>query len=85
MPPSAKTVAFLFQAAGAMTVDDDERDIFIVRVWREPRESADAPVECRGVAEHLRSGQRRFFRHIDDLDDFIRQLSCFEERKPSRR
>jgi hypothetical protein len=65
--------------------EESERNVFIVRVWREPRESVSAPTECRGVVEHVASGQRRFFRELGDLNEFIQHLSCFGEAKTSRR
>lgn len=65
--------------------DDSERNVFIVRIWREPRESEVAPPECRGVVEHVASGQRRFFLELGELDDFIRRLSCLGEQRTSRR
>jgi hypothetical protein len=64
---------------------DSDRNVFIVRIWREPRESEIAPTECRGVVEHVASGQRRFFRELGDLDEFIRRSSCFDEPRTSRR
>lgn len=75
-------------AAGKPSEDvaeDTDRNVFIVRIWREPRETGSAPVECRGVVEHVASGQRRFFRQLGDLDAFIQSLSCFEEQITSRR
>ncbi len=65
--------------------EDGDRNVFIVRIWREPRESEAAPTECRGVVEHVASGQRRFFRELGDLDEFIQRLSCLGESKTSRR
>lgn len=65
--------------------DESDRSVFIVRIWREPRESEIAPPECRGVVEHVASGQRRFFRELGDLDEFIQRLSCIEQERTSRR
>jgi hypothetical protein len=62
-----------------------QRSVFIVRIWLEPREVEAAPAECRGVVEHVASGQRRFFRELGDLDEFIRGLSCIEASGASRR
>ena len=44
---------------------------FIVRIWLEPRELAEAVPEWRGVVEHVASGERRYFIDLDDLLNFI--------------
>lgn len=62
-----------------MTITDAGNDVFIVRVWREPRE--DATPELRGVIEHLRSGERRFFRRLTDLTDFIQKRTAFDDQR----
>lgn len=52
-------------------VPDDQTQIFIVRFWREPRESAPDVERWRGVVEHLKSGDRRFVRRPDDIGPFV--------------
>jgi hypothetical protein len=44
---------------------------FIVRIWYEPRENAEAPPEWRGVIEHVASGQRQYFKNPDVIATFI--------------
>ncbi len=56
-----------------------ENEAFIVRVWREPRADVEGGYECRGVVEHLQSGQRRYFRRLDDLTAFIRERADFRD------
>jgi hypothetical protein len=46
-------------------------DVFIVRVWREPREIAGAPPEWRFLVEHVRSGSPRYFTRLDAAAAFI--------------
>lgn len=46
--------------------------VFIVRVWREPRELEDAAIIWRGVIEHVDSGDRRYFRRLGAVTGFIR-------------
>ena len=45
--------------------------VFIVRLWCEPREIDGAPLEWRGVIEHVPTGRRHFFRDLDDILAFI--------------
>lgn len=45
--------------------------VFIVRLWCEPREIEGASPEWRGVIEHVPTGRRHFFRHMDDIPAFI--------------
>lgn len=50
---------------------DEDAMVFIVRLWREPREIPGAPPELRGSVEHLASGTRRYFRKLDSILSFI--------------
>lgn len=47
---------------------------FIVRIWIEPRESAEAAEEWRGEIKHVPSGQILYFRHLDTLPATIQQF-----------
>ena len=44
---------------------------FIVRIWREPRDLEDAPLEWRGMIEYVASGERHYFTDMNDLVNFI--------------
>jgi hypothetical protein len=44
---------------------------FVVRIWVEPREYPDEPVEWRGMIEDVISGERKYFRTFDDLIAFL--------------
>ena len=51
---------------------EDRTSAFIVRVWIEQREVADAPVTWRGSIEHVASGQGRYVTMLDEIAEFIR-------------
>jgi hypothetical protein len=50
-----------------------DTDVFIVRIWKEPREAPDLPVLWRGTVEHVAS---RTVRHIAQLDDLVEFLAA---------
>jgi len=59
----------------AMALLEDRTAVFIVRVWCERGdESPASPVvsEWRGSVEHVQSGQRAFFRHLDAVCEFMK-------------
>lgn len=45
--------------------------VFIVRIWYERREIADAKPEWRGVIEHVPSGERRYLKDLEAISAFI--------------
>lgn len=45
--------------------------MFIVRIWREPREIKDAVPEWRGVIEHVGSGERCYLKELDEIAAFM--------------
>ncbi|MBV7335213.1 hypothetical protein KFU94_44635 [Chloroflexi bacterium TSY] len=49
----------------------DQTEAFVVRIWLERREIVDAPVELRGVVEHVSSGQRQYITELTDIIKFI--------------
>ncbi len=55
-----------------MPNDDKQKDSFIIRIWREPRELRGAPTIWRGELEHVASQKRHFFRNLGDLVALIR-------------
>jgi hypothetical protein len=58
-------------------------DVFILRIWREPRQPPDAPPVWRGVVEHVPSGTRRHFAELEQAMIFIvEQLVAGEQREP---
>lgn len=54
-----------------MTAFGDNVCVFIVRVWREPREIAGASAQWRGVIEHVPSSERRYVKDVDEITAFI--------------
>lgn len=50
--------------------------VFIVRLWREPRELEGAMPVLRGAIEHVPSGNRRY---INDLRQIVEFLSSYME------
>ena len=51
--------------------EEDEEDVFIVRVRMETVESSHDPKAMRGRVEHLPSHHSRYFRDFEMLFDFI--------------
>lgn len=51
--------------------DDNALQVFIVRIWREPREIPGAAPEWRGVVEHVPSGKRHYLKDLDEITHFI--------------
>lgn len=69
---------------------DDYAHVFILRIWREPRELADAAPEWRGFIEHASRGRRQYITRLADITDFItpylREMGVEPQpRKPWRR
>lgn len=54
-----------------MKQSDEDSIVFVVRIWREPREIPEALPELRGSVEHLASGARRYFRRLESILAFI--------------
>lgn len=44
---------------------------FIVKVWLEESADENGRVLWRGHITHVTSGERRYFRHLDQISDFI--------------
>ncbi|WP_167285161.1 hypothetical protein [Marilutibacter alkalisoli] len=55
-----------------MTLLEDRTAAFIVRVWNEHRNDDVVAAEWRGSIEHVQSGQRVFFRHLETVVDFMK-------------
>ena len=45
--------------------------MFVVRIWREPREIENAAPQWRGLIEHVLSGARSYLGDIDGIAGFI--------------
>ena len=51
----------------------EDTQVFIVRIWREPREIEGALAEPRGMVEIIPSGERKYFQDLDELTNVIRR------------
>lgn len=49
----------------------ENKHVFIIRVWCEPREIKGAFPEFRGVIEHVPDGKRRYVKKVEELVEFI--------------
>lgn len=54
-----------------MNLPENNRQVFIVRIWREPREIEGALPEWRGVIESNQDNQRRYLKSLDEIIEFI--------------
>lgn len=52
---------------------------FIVRIWFEPRESSNLPVQWKGTVQHVASNRQRYFNHLEQLIAFIAQEADLPE------
>lgn len=56
---------------GIMTYFEADVHSFVMRLWRENQEDPDAPAEWRGWIEHVQSGQRHYFRELNDIPAIV--------------
>ncbi|KQR13086.1 MULTISPECIES: hypothetical protein [Xanthomonas] len=54
-----------------MALLEDRTAAFIVRVWGERGDGDDTVREWRGSIEHVQSGERTFFRHLEQAMSFM--------------
>jgi hypothetical protein len=54
-----------------MNLPENNRRVFIIRIWREPREIEGAQPEWRGVIESAYDDQRRYLKSLDEIITFI--------------
>ena len=54
-----------------MTASENCSQAFIIRIWCEPREIEGAPLEWRGMVEHVASGKRCYLKELDDIAPMI--------------
>lgn len=55
-----------------MALLEDRTAAFIVRIWCEQGDESSASVEWRGSVEHVQSGERAFFRHLETVVEFMK-------------
>ncbi len=56
---------------GVMTYFEAEAHSFVMRIWRENRDDPDDPAEWRGWLEHVQSGQRHYFRDLNEIPAIV--------------
>ena len=67
-----------------MTLFEDNTHVFILRIWREPREIEGAAPEWRGTIERIPDGERRSVRTLDEITAFVvRHLAMMGINPPS--
>ena len=50
----------------------EQTEVFIVRIWFEPREIRDGQVIWRGIIEHLPSGNKKYLAKLEEVTAFIK-------------
>jgi hypothetical protein len=54
-----------------LAVAESESEVFLLRIWAEPREIVGQPSVYRGRIEHVRSSRVRFIRNLSQVVEFI--------------
>ncbi len=54
-----------------MALLEDRTAVFIIRIWCERGDADSALGEWRGSVEHVQTGERRFFRHLEHALAFM--------------
>ena len=54
---------------------EEHTQVFIVRIWREPREIEGATLLWRGAVEHVASGERCYVQRLNEITRFIARCS----------
>jgi len=55
-----------------MALLEDRTAVFIVRIWCERGDDSAPLPEWRGSVEHVQTGKRTFFRHLEAVQEFMR-------------
>jgi hypothetical protein len=67
-----------------MDSSEKNRQVFIVRIWREAREIEGRLAEWRGMIESVQNGERRYLRNLGDITWFIIPYLCRMGVRPDR-
>jgi hypothetical protein len=59
------------QDQGLMTFFEAEAHSFVLRIWRENRHDPEVPAEWRGWIDHVQSGNRTYFRELDEIGRIV--------------
>lgn len=58
-----------------MSTLDERSHTYVVRIWEERRDVADAVPTWRGRVDDVRTGVRRYFTTLDDLVEYLSHQS----------
>lgn len=50
---------------------ESESEVFLLRIWAEPREIGGQPSVYRGRIEHVRSSRSRYIRSLRQIMEFV--------------
>lgn len=67
-----------------MTATYDDRHVFIVRIWFEPREIKGEAPQLRGSVEHVPSGERRSVKAPEEVMAFMARFLPAAQPAPRR-
>ena len=56
---------------------ESDSEVFMLRIWAEPREIVGQPNIYRGRIEHVRTSRARYIRTLSQVIDFVDQ--CLED------
>jgi hypothetical protein len=54
-----------------LAVAESESEVFLLRIWAEPREIRGQPSVYRGRIEHVRSSRSRYIRSLSQVVEFV--------------
>jgi hypothetical protein len=54
-----------------LAVAETDSEIFMLRIWAEPREIIGQPSVYRGRIEHVRSSRSRYIRNLSQVMEFV--------------
>jgi len=50
---------------------EEDSHAFVIRLWAEGRDKARGTAEWRGWVEHVRDGQRHYFRDVSEISRIV--------------
>jgi hypothetical protein len=59
--------------------DEPTSQVFIIRIWKEPREIPGAKPHWRGMVEWLNTREVQYFISLDKLIEFLREKTDLPE------
>jgi hypothetical protein len=68
-----------WRVLAALYTDEPTSQVFIIRIWKEPREIPGAKPQWRGMVEWLTTREVQYFISLDKLIEFIREKTDLPE------